>query len=191
MNKPDEQLMQEYQSGEREAMSVIFERYKGRVLGFCLRLLGNRADAEEMASEVFLALSRSKYEYAANVKFSTWLYTIARNKCVSHLRKAKPMISLWLSKEGEHKEPLDIPDGKHIPSEEVSESERAVYVREAIGRLPLAQREAVILQQYQGLSYEAIAQVLGCSLDNVKVIIFRAKERLRGELSSLIKEGSL
>ena len=72
----------------------------------------------------------------------------------------------------------------------MKEKEMAGEVKKAIEKLPQTQKEAIVLREYQNLSYQEISQILGCSLENVKILIFRARERLRQELSSFMTEGS-
>jgi len=192
MEKTDEQIIREFQAGHREAVNMIFERYKTPILKFCLRLLDNRADAEEAAGEVFLALLVTTYQVNPEVKFSTWLYTIARNQCVSQMRRRKHFISFWpLSSDRSTDEPWDIPDEKEPSREVLAKKEMATRVRQAIERLPPEQKEAIVLRQYEGFSYQEISVILGCSLEKVKILIFRAKERLHVELESFVKEGQI
>ena len=170
---------------------MIFERYKNRVLNFCLRILGNRADAEDATGEVFLAVFEQKYTYDPKARFSTWLFTVARNCCINRIRKRKTTISLWFnSKDNDDEGPWDIPDSKPLSSQELERKETAVRVRKAIQHLPPQQREAIILREYHDFTYEQIAQILKCSLEKVKILIYRARESLRGELNSFQQEGA-
>ena len=187
-NKNDEDLIQEYQQGDKEALSMIFCRYKRPILNFCLRILGNRADAEDVTGEVFLVLFSRKYVYQPEAKFSTWLYTIARNLCITRIRKKRKFLSFWVKKhQADELDYWDMADDKELPSEELQKKEMEGHVKKAITRLPVEQKEAIIFREYHDLSYEEIAQVLGCSLEKVKILIFRARERLRRELPSFIK----
>ena len=185
----EENLIKEYLSGNQEALAMIFELYKNRILNFCLRILGNRADAEDVTADVFLALFSQKYTHNPQAKFSTWLYTVARNSCISRIRKRKNFVSLWFtSNEGEVADAWDIPDTNPLSREELDQREISSEVRKAISKLPLEQREAIVLREYHSLSYEEIAKVLHCSLEKVKILLFRAREQLRTQLSSFIKE---
>ncbi len=190
MERTDEEIMLDYQAGDQDAMPTIFSRYKIPILNFCVRLLGNRADAEEIAGDVFLTLIVQKDAFDPKAKFSTWIYTIARNKCVSHMRKQKFLISFSPSPSDEKYESLEIqiPSSHDLPHVELVHKETAAHVRKAIDRLPFEQREAIILQQYHDFSYEEISAILHCSLEKVKILIFRAKERLRIDLTSFLQE---
>jgi RNA polymerase sigma-70 factor (ECF subfamily) len=191
MIKSDQELIADYQNGDTKAFEMLFERYKTAILNFALRIVGNRADAEDVVSEVMTILLVKKDAYRPIAKFSTWIFTIARNSCVNKLRKQKNVFSLWMhnNQSGEY-EMLDVADQEALADHQIKDKEVSVEVRKAIEKLPETQREAIVLREYQNLSYEEISQILGCSLENVKVLIFRARERLRQELSSFMKEGS-
>ncbi len=189
MERTDEDLMNDKKASRKEVAQIIFKRYKIRIFGFCLRMLGNRADAEEVAGEVFLALLVNRYRDDAKTKFSTWLFTIARNQCVSRLRKRKTELSLWrVSEKNGEEEPWDLPDHKEALSETLNKQEISAYIRKLMDKLPEEQKEAIVLQHYDGFSYEEISRILDCSLDKVKILIFRGKEKLRVELKAFLKE---
>ena len=189
MGQSDEELILEYQTGNPKAVEVLFERYKIPILNFSLRILGNRADAEDVTGEVFLALLSQKYSPDPKAKFSTWLFTVARNTCISRLRKKKYQVSVWLtSKKSDEVEEWDIPDQRSDFRENLQSKETSIHIKRAIGKLPREQKEAIILREYNQLPYEQIAQILDCSLEKVKILIFRARESLRVELSSFLKE---
>ena len=189
MDKPDHELMQEYADGNQQAIEMIFERYKSKILNFCVRILGNRADAEDVTGDVFLKLFANKYTYDPRAKFSTWLFTIARNDCISRIRKRKNLVSIWFgNKNSEQADQWDIPDESHMPDHTAKQKETQTFVRRAIQQLPLEQREAIVLREYHKMNYEDISKVLNCSLEKVKVLIFRGREKLRVELASFVKE---
>lgn len=190
MERTDEELILECQDGNQDALRILFLRYKYLIFNFCFRMLEDRADAEDVTGEIFLMLSSKHEHFRPEAKFSTWLYTVARNACISKMRKRKPMFSLsFKSGKDDDLESFDIPDPKPTPDEEMHKKEIAGHVKKAIHNLPVPQREAIVLREYQELSYGDIATILRTSLENVKVLIFRARERLRKELAPLIKEG--
>jgi RNA polymerase sigma-70 factor, ECF subfamily len=155
-------------------------------------MLNNRADAEDVTSDVFLQVLNRKYIYTRLAKFSTWLFTVTRNACISRLRKRKLFVSLWIQKnDSDDYEVWDLPDTNESASDELKQKETRALVRRAINQLPLMQKDALIMREYMRLSYDEIAQVLGCSLENVKISIFRGRERLRIELASLIQGEAL
>jgi RNA polymerase sigma-70 factor, ECF subfamily len=190
LQKPDEELVLEYQRGSSEALEEIFQRYKKPILNYSLRVLGHRADAEDVTTEIFMTILTNKFAYQPQAKFSTWLYTVARNACVTRLRRRRHIVSIWFTKTEEQEvEEWDIPDTKDLPREELIKKETARAVRQVIAKMSGLQKEALILREYQKLSYKEIAEILNCSTENVKILLFRAREQLRNELPPLIWEG--
>jgi RNA polymerase sigma-70 factor, ECF subfamily len=187
MERTDEELIEQFKKGDQGSFDMVFTRYKNRIFNFCLRILSNRSEAEDATSDVFLALVSNSYQIKAQVKFSTWAYTVARNNCISRLRKGKHVTSLFTSQNGEVIE-MPVKDSSPTPKEQLEGSETKVLIQQAIGKLPLEQKEALILREYHDLSYSEIAEILNCSLEKVKVLIFRGREQLRVDLSSLLRE---
>jgi len=172
MNKQDEQLIQEYQQGNNEnALIILFHRYKNPILNFALRMLGNRADAEDVTSDCFLALFKKRYLYRTSAKFSTWLFTVARNLCINRIRKRKKLGSMWFKTEKDDFAQWDIPDENDLADVQVQKNEANQRVRMAILTLPSEQRQALILREYHRFKYDEIAQIIQCSLEKVKILI--------------------
>ncbi|MCK5580818.1 MAG: sigma-70 family RNA polymerase sigma factor [Candidatus Omnitrophica bacterium] len=188
MDRQDEQLISAYMQGEDTALEILFQRYKSSILNFALRILGNRADAEDVVSDVFVSVFSKKYEIRPGAKFKTWLYKVAYNAAISKIRKRKKMISLWFLKNdaGQYEE-WDVPDPGSLAPEELIKQETAAAVRKTIHKLPRMQKEAIVLREYHKLGYAEIADIMECSLENVKILIYRAREALRNELPSFIK----
>ncbi len=180
-NHTDEELVRAYYHGDQAAFRELFDRYKARILNFCLRILDNRADAEDATSEVFMALAERRYILKAEAKCTTWIYTVARNSCISRIRKRKHTLSLWFTNDnnGEVRQ-LDPADTQDLAPDKIIQEEHISLMRTSIAELPLDQREALVLREYQKLSYQEISAVLDCSLEKVKVLIFRGRENLRG-----------
>jgi RNA polymerase sigma-70 factor (ECF subfamily) len=190
MTQSDEDIMMEYrETGEPELIRAIFFRYRTRILNFCLRILGNRADAEDVTGEVFLRLFSGKYAYDPKAKFSTWIYTVARNGCLTQIRKRKNFVSLWFSSRGNSTyNQWEVEDKEDLAEEQLGKREAASRVKRAIRQLPYEQREAIVLREYHRLHYADISQILGCSLEKVKILIFRARARLKEDLKMFIEE---
>ncbi len=180
-NHTDEELVRAYYNGDQTAFRELFDRYKARIFNFSLRILGNRSDAEDVTSEVFMALAERRYILRVEAKCATWIYTVARNACITRIRRKKYTTSLWFTHQA-HGEAMqmDPPATDHLPPDKMIQEEHITLMRSSLAELPLNQREALVLREYQKLSYQEIAVVLNCSLDNVKVLIFRARETLRG-----------
>jgi RNA polymerase sigma-70 factor (ECF subfamily) len=188
--RKDEEIMMEYKAGDINALEEIFQRYKKPMLNYAFKILNNYADAEDVVGEVFYVLTSEKNNYAPQAKFSTWLYTIAHNLCIDRIRRNKRTFSLWFKKNKDDKEyqEMDIPDTKFLPNVPLEEKDASFFVKRSIEKLPLEQKEAIVLREYHSLNYEDISKVLNCSVEKVKILIFRARERLRKELLPLMEE---
>ncbi len=192
MDKTDEELIQGYRSGDKAAYETLFHRHKGKIFNFALRMIANRADAEDVTSEVFIQLFHKAYQDTGKAKLTTWLFTVARNACLSRLRARKFVGSLWFKRnDTDEFEEWDIPDTSLPPEEVLRNKEMAKAVKRALMTLPDEQKEAVILREYLKKDYAEISEILDCSLQKVKVLIFRGREHLRIELAALIKEETI
>lgn len=190
--RTDEELMELYRRGSRDAFEELFARHHRKVVQFCYRMVGDRARAEEAAQEVFLRIARASFTYRATAKFTTWMFTIARRTTLNYLRDEK--------EEGE-KVPIgsegargDGPEGPPLTGPQDLDPERMAWsaqlgerLLECLGRLPETYRTAFVLNRGEGLSYEEVAAVLGITVQAVKSRIFRAKEMLLKDLSELLR----
>ena len=177
-------------AGEEALFEILVRRYQTRVVAHVARMVGNRDDALDLAQEIFLKVFQALERYNAEYKFSTWLFRIAGNAAIDHLRKRRPRTV-----------PLEIPDPEtrsgvsgiehesHVldPYGELRNVQRGEAISRAIADLPPEFRELITLRHFGGLSYEDIARVKNMPLGTVKNKLFRArvvlKERLAGELS--------
>ncbi|MBF0485170.1 MAG: RNA polymerase sigma factor [Candidatus Omnitrophica bacterium] len=190
--RTDEELLQMYYEGSHDAFKDIFQRRKTEVFNFALRFLGNRADAEDVTSDVFLQLFSKKYTADGSARLSTWLFTVARNASISRLRSQKFQVSFWSkSQNGNEYEAWEPADTAELTPELMKKKEEAALVQKAISALPEEQREAIILREYHEKNYAEISEILGCSLEKTKILIFRARETLRVELAQFIKGGQI
>ena len=185
MSVPDNQLMLDFVRGDESAFAVLFERHRKRVLNTAYHFLGDRDAAQDAAQEVFVKVYTSGKAYRPNAAFTTWLYRITANACLDEVRKRKR------SRLATNEELLDcIVDPAASPEVQARSNELAREVRAAIASLPESQRLAVILQRYEGLPYQQIADVLKTSVPAVESLLFRAKHSLRRALSSYVEDDS-
>jgi RNA polymerase sigma-70 factor (ECF subfamily) len=189
----DEELILRYYAGDGEALKVVFKRYKDSLFNFALKFAGNRADAEDAVSHAFMTVCERRYTVKPGASFKTWVYTVTRNICLSKIRSRSRFSPLWFSKSGSNEEEqIDVVDQKAISREVLDQKEIMAIVQKAIHKLPEEQKEALLLREYQGFTYEEIAQVLNCSLEKVKVLIFRARNHLKEVLPPvLLEEGEI
>ena len=170
-----------FQRGDETAFAALFERYRKRVANVAYHFLGDGDAAQDIAQEVFVKVYTSGKAYRPDAAFSTWLYRITANACLDELRRRKR--SKCSPPEGL---PERVPDPAGSPEARAESNELAREVRSAIASLPENQRMAVVLQRYEGLSYQQIAEVLKTSVPAVESLLFRAKQSLRARLSAYV-----
>jgi RNA polymerase sigma-70 factor (ECF subfamily) len=178
-DKDDAVLAVQAQKGDRQAFGEIVERFQTRIFSFCYQFFRDSDTASEMAQETFLRAYRYIKKYDPKRKFSTWIYSIAKNICIDEKRKMDRSRTV----------PMDdinpstiLSDGQNYhlkdPSQISLHLEDRILLEEAITRLPEKYRTAIILCYFQELPYQEIADILNLSLNLVKVRIFRAKKQL-------------
>jgi RNA polymerase sigma-70 factor (ECF subfamily) len=190
---PDAALMLRVKRGDRAAFSALVEKYKQPVMNFVFRSLRDETEAEDLAQNVFLQVYKSRARYERTAKFSTWLFTIARNLCLNEIRRRTrhPAESLEESQtENEDAALRQYEDKKVVlPTEHILQGELAGKIDEALAALPENQRTAILLCRQDELSYEEIARILGCSLSATKSLIHRGRETLKERLKPYLKSG--
>jgi RNA polymerase sigma factor (sigma-70 family) len=163
----DERLVEQIRRGNELAFEVVFERHGAGILAFCRHMLGSREEAEDAVQHTFAAAFKDlQRAEKRTIALKAWLYTIARNRCVSVLRARR-----------EHASELH-----DLPTDGLSEQvERRAELRQLLAdvrELPEEQRAALLLAEAAGLSHAEVAQVLGCEVANVKGLVFRARTGL-------------
>jgi RNA polymerase sigma-70 factor (ECF subfamily) len=176
----DEQLARESQAGSLEAFEELVSRYEHRVYGFVLRSCSNATDAREITQDTFVKAYQALEQFNPANPFAPWLFTIARRKCIDHHRSLPP------------KDDAPVPDGPNLddPAELLSRKEESAAIWERAQRLlPETQFQALWLRYTEEMSVKQIAQVLRKTQTHVKVLLFRARQRLVAELESAEKVG--
>ncbi len=172
----DEQIIARVLSGEADAYRGLVEKHERSVFGFVKGLVRNESDVEDLAQEVFVAAFTHLAAFdARRAKFSTWLLTIAHNRCCNHLKRRSLATG----------ELADVTCGAPPPDSVASDRETWSRLDEALDRLPLEQRTAFVLAEIQELPLAEIAVIEGIPLGTVKSRVSRAKERLRQSLKDL------
>jgi RNA polymerase sigma-70 factor (ECF subfamily) len=180
---PDETLMAQVARNDVAAFDLLFRRHRRGVFSFTSRMVGDGATAEDLTQECFLRVWRARERYQPTAAFRTWLFTIVRRLALDELkrRQAFPVSLATEIAEDDFAgtvEPFSGVDPRH-PQEIVMARELARVLDRALRELPEEYREAAILRDVEGLSYEEIAQVLGCPLGTVKSRLNGARKRLQ------------
>ncbi|HEY7257151.1 MAG TPA: sigma-70 family RNA polymerase sigma factor [Solirubrobacterales bacterium] len=154
-------------NGNAGAFETIVDRYQGRLLGFCRQMLGSTEDAEDVLQEVFVNAYRAMLADDREINLRPWLYRIARNRCLNHLRKPT----------ADAQESMDM-----VPMVDAASTAEKVHNREEfrqlladVGKLPETQRSALMLREMDAMSYEEIAQAMETSVPSVKSLLVRAR----------------
>lgn len=190
---PDAELMLRVKQGDRVAFTELVEKFKQPVMNLVYRTVRDATEAEDLAQQVFLQVFKSAHRYEPSAKFSTWLFTIARNLCLNEIRRRTRHPAESLDDAGpEH----DDQAGRQIEDVKVRTAPEALLageleskVEEAIAGLPENQRTALLLCRQEDVSYEEIAAVLGCSLSATKSLIHRGRETLKQRLKRYLATG--
>lgn len=181
---PDVALMLGFQSGDDRCFEHLVDRHRQRVFALVYRFLGRRSDAEDIAQDVFLKVYRARESYRPRARFTTWLYVVCRNTCFNIIRDGKGDVL-------EGTAPIEeagVPDHRaDSPLATALRQERAQVVRDAVDSLPANQRLAVILQRFERLSYQEIAEVLDVTPKAVKSLLHRAKVALHERLRDYVE----
>lgn len=185
-------LMARVRDGDREAVIGIVERYQDELIGFFYHLSWDQLTAEELAQDVFVRLYNARERWQPTARLRTWLYRIAHNLWIDHLRRRRSLVSLDAER-GE--EGLRLSDAIAAPAEpdpdaRERDAQIRTRVRSALAELPDGQREVFILANDQGLKYQEIAGILGIPEGTVKSRMHHAVRFLRDELADLVEVGA-
>ncbi len=167
----DNDLMEAVRDGQVEKLAILFERHHVLLFNFFLRLTGNRSVSEDLVQDVFTRILKYRAGYQGPDKFTVWMFQIARNAHVDHLRKQKGVLPLA-------DQYADPPSPAPGPEDLFETGQEAALIRRALDRLPWQKREVLILSRFQDLKLREIADMTGCSVGTVKSQVHRALEDL-------------
>jgi RNA polymerase sigma-70 factor, ECF subfamily len=177
----DHGLVDACQRGERDAFRALFETYKGKVYSIALRFAGDEATAMDIAQDTFVKLFSCIRDFRGESSFDTWMYRLVVNSCLDHRRRAWRLMPLK----------DDFAGTLRVAGDSLTDllrSEMGGQVRSAVDRLSPELRIVIVLRYTEGLSYEEIAEVLGCSTGTIASRLNRAHKKLERRLSPLMKE---
>lgn len=178
---PDGDLVACALDGSDGDFAELVRRYQRPIAGYVYRMVGDYEAALDLTQEIFLKVYGSLGRYRSEYKFSTWIYKIAHNAAIDHLRRcsirAQPMVK---EADGNQYE-LGLEGESQSPERESERMERRREIESVVHALPAAYRELIILRHSQDLTYEEIVEVTGLPLGTVKNRLFRAREMMRNQ----------
>jgi RNA polymerase sigma-70 factor (ECF subfamily) len=191
---PDVRLMLQVRAGVAGAFETLVERYQNRLVGILFHLVGNRDEAEDLCQEVFLRIYKARKGYRPRAKFATWLFTIANNQALNHLRRKGRNASVPVSAGATDSQAVasvaqQLAGREGTPSAQMRQAELADLVRDALAVLKEDQKVAVLLNKFEEMSYAEIADVMGRSPAAIKSLLARARNQLREQLEPYLLTG--
>ncbi len=188
----ESQLITGIQQGDRKSFQLLVEKHQQMVVNTCLGIVHSKADAEDLAQDVFLEIFRTAKNFRGEAKISTWLYRIATNRSLNFIRNKKRKGFFQSFEEaftgGRNRDNEITGNLSDQPDRMITDQQRTDLLHRAIDRLPEKQRVAFTLNKYEELSYRQIAEVMEISLASVESLIHRAKKNLQDQLYACYKK---
>jgi RNA polymerase sigma-70 factor (ECF subfamily) len=180
----DSELVTSAVAGREEGFEELVRRYQRPISAYVYRMVGDYDAALDLTQEVFIKVYGSLLRYKPEYKFSTWIYKIAHNSAVDHLRRHSTREqSLMKDFEGEQRE-ISIESHRPSPEQESEREERRAEIEAVVRQLPSTYRELIVLRHSHDMSYDEIAEVTGLPLGTVKNRLFRARDAMRQEFTA-------
>ncbi|MCE1197737.1 MAG: sigma-70 family RNA polymerase sigma factor [Marinilabiliales bacterium] len=187
----EQELIRALVAGEPQVFREIIDFYKDKVFRTCMGFVHQREDAEDLTQEVFIQVFGNIRSFREGSAFSTWIYRIAVNASLNHLRKKKRLLFPtgfgWWTGASEEKERTSHHETSQSPEEEMLASELSELIDRSLATLPEKQRIAFTLSKYEELSQKEISAIMELTEGAVESLIFRAKKNLQERLLSRIK----
>ena len=178
----DVELAERHRSGDIRAFNEVYARFEEMVYNLAFRLSGNYEEAADLTQEIFLRVYRHLGSFGGRSSLKTWIFRIAVNHCRDRLSRWRPLTQPLGDDPGEGE--VAYADPSRGPEELAVAADEGRRVAEGLARLPPAFREAVVLRDIEGLSYEEIAEVLGVRIGTVRSRIARGRDQLRALLET-------
>ena len=188
----DKELVRRVQQGDRRAFDLLFSRYQLKILSLVSRYLRDPQDVEDVTQEAFIKAFRALPRFRGDSAFYTWLYRIAINTAKNHLvaRSRRPPGTDVDVEDAEFMDGAELLRESESPEAALARDELSQAIDEAIGQLPDDLKSAVTLREFDGLSYEQIAQIMDCPVGTVRSRIFRARESIDQHIAPLISRSA-
>lgn len=181
MIDPDAEFVRKAGAGDAGAAEAIVRRHLPRMVGLARRMLGDAAEAEDVAQEVFLRVWREAPRWKPGAaKFETWMHRVALNLCYDRLRRRREVLDADAG--------LAVADSNPLPSDARLAQQRAARVRAALAKLPERQRAAVALVHFQEMTNIAAAEMLEISVEALESLLARGRRALKAELAGVVQD---
>jgi RNA polymerase sigma-70 factor (ECF subfamily) len=178
----DAELVSTAISGGEASFEELVRRYQRPIVSYVYRMLYDYDASLDVTQEVFIKVYNSLDRYSCDYKFSTWLYRIAHNAAIDHLRRNSVNAQSLETEGGDGAYQLQIESPSPTPEQDQERSEWRVEIEKVVKQLPTAYRDLILLRHSRDMSYDEIAEVTGLPLGTVKNRLFRAREMMRGLL---------
>ncbi|MEZ5549909.1 MAG: RNA polymerase sigma factor RpoE [Pseudomonadales bacterium] len=188
----DKELVRRVQKGDKQAFDLLFSRYQHKILNLVSRYLRDPEDVEDVAQEAFIKAFRALPRFRGESSFYTWIYRIAINTAKNHIvarSRRPPGVDVDID-DAQHMDGADFLRESESPEAALARDELSAAIDRAISDLPDDLRSAVTLREFDGLSYEQIAEVMECPVGTVRSRIFRAREYIDQQIEPLLSGGS-
>ena len=180
MNSPDDnEVMIQVRNGEIGRLNVLFSRYQGMLTGYFYNLCGNSETAKDLTQDTFWRILRYRGSFSSRYAFKGWMFQIARNVYSDHYKTSQRQLVPF-----ENHHPLESEED-HTGRESCERDEQHQLLHRALATLPDDKREILFLARFENLNYKEIAALLDCSVNNVKIRVYRALQHLRTQYQSL------
>ena len=171
MHTEDRELIEAFQAGDDFAFVSLYNRHRAAVYTFCVKMVLDKDQAKDIFQETFIRVFENRDRLLNTGSFRAWVFTIARNQCLNHIRRERRQLPLESVKSGS----LVSSD---LPISALEKSEQVDLVNRFLARLKEDYREVVVLREYQNLSYEEIAAITRSTVSAVKSRLFKARRKL-------------
>lgn len=185
----DRQLVERARLGDKRAFELLVEKYRRRLLRLLSRMVRDPEEVEDIAQETFIKAYRALPNFRGDAAFYTWLYRIGVNTAKNYLatrKKAMPTISDQAMSDDDEPDERLVAQDISTPESMLLSKQVAMAVNQVVEALPEELRTAITLREMEGLSYEEIAEMMGCPIGTVRSRIFRAREAIAAKLRPIL-----
>ncbi len=175
----DSELIATAVLGREESFEELVRRYQRPITGYVYRMLGNYDAALDVTQEIFIKVYNSLSRYCPDYKFSTWLYRIAHNAAIDHMRRNSTHLQSLETENQDGTYQIQLESKRLSPEQERERSEWRTEIENVVNKLPNGYRELILLRHSQDMSYDEIAEITNLPLGTVKNRLFRARDMMR------------